>query len=468
MTLLSRLLNQASPQDKADNLKNKTELIRKTFNFPDTEYVIQDYACALNKVTPGRVYITANYVVFMGSVSSATEKIALRQVTELKKDYTLFVNNAITFATSSQIISFGTFSHRDEAFSLIYHLWKHPPLFYDPNSALDEKLNSFSNDVMNGREQKQKVMSTKVDTQSTKQALRLAYETKETGIATVNELSYQAEIIDNIERNVEHIHGNLDKSDRLLKGIESFGGAISNAFSKEKVSDLNGFQPRDRSIQIRPRDEPPLEIEILEKLPNDNLIPGFIQFTADKFVILDNNKKPKPDGTFTYDQAESLVVRARPQHLDIRFSGRANRVRMASSYIQNIVNEFVLRSNGKLGRSAKVIFEPGVKEFAYGSATIKYIPSVGRQKTGALFTRASTLGVSNVIKNAPEDVKNAMLEQDKDLDEISNLLGDIHGIAKAIGEEVDRSSEQLDRITTRVDYANERLYNNNKRIEKML
>ncbi|EGC37839.1 hypothetical protein DICPUDRAFT_149475, partial [Dictyostelium purpureum] len=461
-----------SPADKANHLKVKTDLVRRTFNFPDTENVIQDYSCALNKVTLGKLYITENYLSFIASIGSTTEVIPLRKILDMKKDTTLFVNNAITFQTSTQTLSFGTFSHRDEAFTLIHHLWKCPPLIYNPNSV-DSELKE--GNLFKGQQQQQQQMnkkSSRVDTESTKMALRLAVETKETGISTLNELSYQAEVIDNIERNVENIHANLDRSDRLLKGIESFGGAISNSFNKEKPSNRPEFEPIDRTLQVRPRDEPPAEIDILEKLSNDSLVPGFIQIHNDRFIVLDANKKQKVDGmsTYTFDLIEYLVIRARPQHMDFRFFGNKHpRFRLASSYIQNIVNEIVLRSNGKYGKAPKVIFEPGIKEFVYGNPTIRFIPSAGRaNQQSSLFTRASTLGISHFVKDAPEDIKGALLEQDKDLDEISNLLGDISNIARTIGDEADRSSEQLDRITVRVDQANDRLHTNNRRIEKML
>ncbi|KYQ96754.1 GRAM domain-containing protein [Tieghemostelium lacteum] len=392
----------------------------------------------------------------------------------MKKDYTLFVNNAITVSTAAQMITFGTFSHRDEGFALMYHLWKNPPMIYEPAKIREDEEEKAKKQAKNREsqiyQQQQKVMSPKVDTESTKQALRYAIETKEVGISTIDELSRQAEMIDNMERNIENIHSNLDKSERLLKGIESVGGAISNALSKDKTKGgPNLPTPVDRTLQIRRRDEPPLDIDILEKLKNDDLVPAYIQISADKFQILDEKKKVKPNQTFTFDQIDILQVRARPQHLDIRFKDqKLGRFRLASSFIQNIVNEIVLRSNGKYGKAPKVVFEPGLKEFPYGDPIIRFIPSTGRQNQSALFTRASSLGVSNVIKNASEDVKNALLEQDKDLDEISNLLGDIHGIARTIGDESERSSEQLTRVGDRVDQANDRLSNNNKRIQKML
>ncbi|KAF2077361.1 hypothetical protein CYY_001364 [Polysphondylium violaceum] len=465
----------ASPIDKANHLKNKTDLIRKTFNYPDTEYVIQDYSCALGKVTLGKMYITANFISFIASMGSTTESIPFRRVTEMKKDYTLFVNNAIAISTSSNNYTFGTFSHRDEAFTLLSHLWKNPPMFYDPPS-IEEEMNR-ANKIKQQAEQQQLQQQqgrVKVDTESTKMALRLVNETRETGISTLNELSLQAEIIDNMENNLDNIHSNLDRSDKLLKGIESWGGAISNSFDKDFKNGNKGGPanaPIDRTLQVRKREEPALDIDILEKLANDSLVPAYIQMGADKFCILDINKNAKTDqvSSFAYDAIDSLVVRARPQHLDIRFiDNKYPRFRLASSYIQNVVNEIVLRSNGKHGKAPKVIFEPGVKNFLYGLPTIRFVPSAGRANQSALFTRTSNMGQSHLIKNATGQTKADLIEQDNDLDEISRALGDIGDIAKTITTEVVRSSEQLDRIDSKVDHAQNRLQNNNRRINNML
>jgi len=466
----------ASPIEKANHLKNKTDLIRKTFNYPDTEYVIQDYSCALGKVTLGKIYITANFISFIASVGSTTESIPFRRVTEMKKDYTLFVNNAIAISTSSHNYSFGTFSHRDEAFTLLTHLWKNPPMFYDPPSIEEDINRANKNKQQAELQQQQGRVSVKVDTESTKMALRLVNETRETGISTLNELSLQAEIIDNMENNLDNIHSNLDRSDKLLKGIESWGGAISNSFDKDfkkKGGPVDGKgDPIDRTLQVRKREEPALDIDILEKLSNDSLVPAYIQLGADKFLILDANKNAKTDqvSSFSYDSIESLVIRARPQHLDIRFNdNKYPRFRLASSYIQNVVNEIVLRSNGKCGKAPKVIFEPGVKNFLYGLPTIRFIPSAGRsQQSSSLFTRSSNMGQSHLIKNATGETKAALIEQDNDLDEISRALGDIGDIARTITTEVVRSSDQLDRIETKVDNAQLRLQNNNRRINNML
>lgn len=60
-------------------------------------------------------------------------------------------------------------------------------------------------------------------------------------------ISLILEQIDRVENNVESIHANLDKSNRLLRGIESFPGAVVNSLTKDKT----GREPtevKDRTV----------------------------------------------------------------------------------------------------------------------------------------------------------------------------------------------------------------------------
>jgi hypothetical protein len=119
-----------------------------------------------------------------------------------------------------------------------------------------------------------------VDTDSSKNALRLASQARDMGTATLAELTIQAgfptffllfflflEQIDRIENNVEKIHSELDKSNKLLRGIESLPGAISNAMSK----DSKGYtaEYKDRTLEIKYKEQV-VDYDILEKLPNDH------------------------------------------------------------------------------------------------------------------------------------------------------------------------------------------------------
>lgn len=79
-----------------------------------------------------------------------------------------------------------------------------------------------------------------------------------------------------------------------------------------------------------------------------------------------------------------------------------------------------------------------------------------------------TCQLPGAFKNASDDVKQGVLQQEEDLNQISGVLGDLHGMASTMGREIDRQTDQLDRITVRVDYANDRVNNTNRRINNML
>ncbi len=75
------------------------------------------------------------------------------------------------------------------------------------------------------------------------------------------------EQIDRIENNVEKIHSDLDKSNKILKGIESLPGAFSNAMSSKDKGP--NFEYRDRTLEIKYKEQV-VDYEILEKLSNDH------------------------------------------------------------------------------------------------------------------------------------------------------------------------------------------------------
>lgn len=206
------------------------------------------------------------------------------------------------------------------------------------------------------------------------------------------------------------------------------------------------------------RIETPVDIPILWKLQNDDcmitfilysyryclftsrsVVPALIRFIGEKFSIINTaQKKTEKDQHFPYEGIESLWVRARPLHVDVRyfycndhflnddnlFSAATNktirfrdkkipRFRFMSSYVQSVVNEFALRAKPKLGEGihlilfniinififplrrfltrshlVTVIFEPGTRKFAYGTTSIP-LPSEssGQERKTAFFRK---------------------------------------------------------------------------------
>jgi len=293
-------------------------------------------------------------------------------------------------------------------------------------------------------------------------ALRLAYETREIGIDTIEELERQAEQIDRIERGVENIHSNLDKGDRMIRGIEGLGGHFLNQVTTQKKREMPTFQ--ERKIEWAKKRPQKLDIPILEKLSNDSLTPGILRFEDSQFSALTENSRAQKGKVWSYSSVKEIVIRSRPLHLDIRFG--KDRFRLASSLIQAIVNEFYFRVD-----VCSIIFETGIKKFDYGSDVIVAVSTSRNELTGS--AGGAYFGVKKdtadlLSDNVGEDVKQALRQQDRNVDQIRYLVGEMGNMGIAMGTELERQNEQLGRVTGRVDQASERLHNANNRIERQL
>lgn len=189
-------------------------------------------------------------------------------------------------------------------------------------------------------------------------------------------------------------------------------------------------------------------------------------------------KQAKNNEIWAFDRLESLIIRTRPLHLDIRFKGNIPRFRLCSSYIQGIVNEIFLRT--KID-SKNVIFENGALVFHYGNPIYSHLK--GKKETSSSSSTSSNiLGTGGftksakpksnlsqtVFKDASEDIKREIDEQEEDLDELDNMLGNLNAMASTMGSELDRQNKQLDRVNERTDLANTRIQNVNKKIDKKL
>jgi len=130
-----------------------------------------------------------------------------------------------------------------------------------------------------------------------------------------------------------------------------------------------------------------------------------------------------------------------------------------------MVNEFVLRTNGKI----KVLFEPNSREFKFGDPFYTRPPAKRERGQSSGFVRkGNQASVVNLVKDVPDDVKQQLQQQEEDLDEISNIVDNLGQMGKSMGTEIDRQTEQLDRVSNRVDQANDRVQHSNHRIKRML
>ncbi|CAJ1062820.1 protein Aster-A isoform X2 [Xyrichtys novacula] len=118
--------------------KQRNEDFRKLFKkLPDTERLIVDYSCALQKdiLLQGRLYLSENWLCFYSNIFrwETAITILLKDVTSMTKEKTAkLIPNAIQICTDNEKHFFTSFGARDRSFMMIFRLWQ--------NALLDKSL----------------------------------------------------------------------------------------------------------------------------------------------------------------------------------------------------------------------------------------------------------------------------------------------------------------------------------------
>ncbi len=171
-------------------------------------------------------------------------------------------------------------------------------------------------------------------------------------------------------------------------------------------------------------------------------------------------------------------MRARHQHMDIRFKNGLERFRLMSSYLQVITNEIVLRlqeSQGDTPQPAtiKVQFEPGVKQFEYGDPRISVQPTrvrdAGQGGGPGFYRKDATKSTSQLLSgNASQKLREDLDTTDQHLDEISRLVDGVGDMAVTLNETLGKQQIQIERIDVLAEEAHARIQKSNRRIDKLL
>ncbi|KAF7655964.1 hypothetical protein LDENG_00048000 [Lucifuga dentata] len=118
--------------------KQRNEDFRKLFKkLPDTERLIVDYSCALQKdiLLQGRLYLSENWLCFYSNIFrwETTITILLKDMTSLTKEKTAkLIPNAIQISTDHEKHFFTSFGARDRSYMMIFRLWQ--------NALMDKSL----------------------------------------------------------------------------------------------------------------------------------------------------------------------------------------------------------------------------------------------------------------------------------------------------------------------------------------
>ncbi|XP_006521958.1 protein Aster-C isoform X2 [Mus musculus] len=118
--------------------KDRNEEYRQQFtHLPDSEKLIADYACALQKdiLVQGRLYLSEKWLCFYSNIFrwETTISIALKNITFMTKEKTArLIPNAIQIITEGEKFFFTSFGARDRSYLIIFRLWQ--------NVLLDKSL----------------------------------------------------------------------------------------------------------------------------------------------------------------------------------------------------------------------------------------------------------------------------------------------------------------------------------------
>ncbi len=312
----------------------------------------------------------------------------------------------------------------------------------------------------------------KVDKESARRGVAKMNQARDMGLATLEELDRQRELVHGIDQRLENMNADMDHNERHLRGIESIGGAIANKATRDKTKHNNlKFESREQKIEgVKKRDA---EVEVLFKFANDKLMPALLIFKEKVFVCADAANKTKlvdKGAQWEYNEVKMILLRARHQHLDVWFKtgGKERRIRLMSAHVQWITNEMALR----VGTELEVQWEPGAKKFDYGSVELAALSVPKGRKDdgnggwGSVGVKSKTAGL--ISKNAPKQVHEDLEEQDAYLDEMSQGLDHLNGIANAIGKEVGDSTQKLEAVNQKMDHTTARVQKQNGRVERIL
>ncbi|XP_078512786.1 protein Aster-C isoform X2 [Lissotriton helveticus] len=118
--------------------KQRSEEFRRQFkDLPETERLIVDYACALQRdiLLQGRLYLSETWLCFHSNIFRWETSIAfpLKDITTMTKEKTArLIPNAIQIATENDKFFFTSFAARDRSYLSIFRMWQ--------NVLLDQTL----------------------------------------------------------------------------------------------------------------------------------------------------------------------------------------------------------------------------------------------------------------------------------------------------------------------------------------
>jgi len=194
-----------------------------------------------------------------------------------------------------------------------------------------------------------------------------------------------------------------------------------------------------------------------------------------KIVDAGTDKLIEKNTSYKYAQIEQVVMRARHEHMDLRFKGtgpiKDRRLRLMSSYLQVLTNQFWVRSK-KLGNEPAVIFEPLVRKFDYKDDRVCIVPPASRDTTNGAsssgFIRTNNTQQqksSHLLDHADAQTRADLDYVDKQLDVAMSVTQNVVENARKTNSELTRQNELMDKTNHRATEAVDRTKNFNERLD---
>ncbi|XP_015250793.1 PREDICTED: GRAM domain-containing protein 1C isoform X2 [Cyprinodon variegatus] len=129
----------AVPQSPIPSYKQRLDEFKRMFKeLPETEMLILDYPCALQRdiLLQGRMYLSENWISFYSNVFRGTKIILpLKDITSMSREkMARLIPNAIQICTNTEKYFFASFSAREKSYQSVFRMWQ--------NTLLDKTLTS--------------------------------------------------------------------------------------------------------------------------------------------------------------------------------------------------------------------------------------------------------------------------------------------------------------------------------------
>jgi len=323
--------------------------------------------------------------------------------------------------------------------------------------------------------QQAQVNRAKVDTGMSDMLLSAAVDSDYLQNQTAETLTRQGEQLNRIGQKIDGIENSLDRAHHLLRGVESCRYYVFGT-QKNKNAPAREQALKNKTASAAPGAPPAIELDILFKKQDDSVLPAILLLDEKSFSCIEprSGKLIDKNTQWQYSQIEQLIMRARHEHMDVRFKGtgppKERRLRLMSSYLQVLTNQLWSRATKAGNAGIKVEFEPLVRKFDYKDERVLFVPPSSRE--------AAAGGASGFVRNAPKvssmlSDSSAQTQQDMDyvennLDQVLQLTKGMNQRGQQMNEQLARQNEVLNNYNQRVDGAISRTSEMNGRLDHQI